>query len=223
MEKFVRTMDTRCGVRHGGVDVRGRAHGAMNTELSRHMQNLKQVGDLKGIQNVMHVDCLRCVQRSTDALICAKLVPPSCAITMSEIEAAWQVLRKERQGASNQELMKVLSSAAQSSAPIHRFCRLVTRMWLMSPPESVVESMASVVEDVFGTHRQLDHSNAALELQVRWNGPTVFKANRIVESVLARNPHRFVRTSVDVTSFLEGTVIRKHLEGRADRVTCFSQ
>ena len=52
----------------------------------------------------------------------------------------------------------------------------------LSPPESVVESMGSVLKAVFGQHRQLKHCNAAKELIARRSGPHPLHYDSLIKS-----------------------------------------
>ena len=54
------------------------------------------------------------------------------------------------------------------------------RLWLLSLPESFVESMTSVLGEVFGAYRNLEHESAAEELIIRWNGPDPAHADSVV-------------------------------------------
>ena len=63
--------------------------------------------------------------------------------------------------------------------------------------ESVVESMASVIGEVFGERRNMNHVSAAEELAIRWNGACLAKADRLLggihRRVSAAECHRDVR------------------------------
>ena len=67
-----------------------------------------------------------------------------------------------------------------------------------------------MVEDIFGTHRQLDHRNAEYELMIRWNGPDVHHAEALIQAVQRKFNNNFIRQSVDIRTELLGTVIRRH-------------
>ena len=47
---------------------------------------------------------------------------------------------------------------------VRGYSDLVSRVWLLAAPESVVKSMGNVVQDAFGHHPQLSHESAAREL-----------------------------------------------------------
>ena len=82
----------------------------------------------------------------------------------------------------------------------------------MSPPESVVESMASTAQNVDGTHRQLQHENAAHELQIRWNGPTVFCADGVLEACHARLKGRKFTRAKDIGPRVESLVTKRLIQ-----------
>ena len=209
VSKFIEALLAASDARMDGVDARGNKQGAMNQKLNALMADVRVAGDLKGMQR-LHEDCLAGVKRSMDRLIQERFAPRSSAVDLGSIRASWQFLNKQSTELSNQALLKLLAGEAKVWHELRPYYNFVVRMWLLSPPESVVESMGSVAENVFGTHRQLDHRNAAMELQVRWNGPTVFQADGLVQSVQAKYQHRFGR-ALDIKTNLEGTVIRKHL------------
>ena len=211
---------TACNTRMDGVDARGNKQGAMNQKLNALMSDVRVVGDLTGMQRLVHETCLNGVQRSMDKLIREKCAPASCAVDLATIRAGWQFLREQTPGLPNQALLKLLAREVKVRQDLRPYYNFVVRMWLLSPPESVVESMGSVAENVFGTHRQLDHQNAAMELQVRWNGPAVFQADSIIRAVQAKYHHRFERT-MDIRTNLEGTVIRKHLTQECKTASVF--
>ena len=109
---------------------------------------------------------------------------------------------------TNQEPLKHL--LLRQAAVTKPYLDLVIRMWLISPPESVVESMVSAVKEVFGMHRQLTHANAAMEPAIRWNGPDLCSADQLIGAVVARL--QLGRTTNSGSSaLLAGEVLRRHL------------
>ena len=119
--------------------------------------------------------------------------------------------------ADNRKLFKGLWEMAKDDQSLSDYMAVVVRLWLIWPVESVVESMGSVLKDVFKNSRVLDHDNAAKELIVRWNGPDVAHADGLVDQVLRRNPdmNNFVRASI--AQAVKGTVISRHLSSRHPR------
>lgn len=53
---------------------------------------------------------------------------------------------------------------------IHANILFCFRVWLLYPCESIVESMGSVLKNIFGEHRNLAPENAEKELIIAWNG-----------------------------------------------------
>ena len=210
MSEFVRALYGSCVRRANGVDARGNDKGAMNRQLLVHMDDIRSAGDLQQLQRLAHVSLLGTVKSSIDKLIERKLAPKSAAVDIASLSAAWDFLRVQTAGLSNQKLMPLLAKEAEVQPAVRPFYRFVCRMWLMSPPESVVESMGSVADDVFGRHRQLDHRNADMELQIRWNGPSAFNADCIIRAVQARRAFRF-RRACDIGVSVQSLVIRRHL------------
>ena len=176
------------------------------------MADICRVGDLRQLST----SCLsppilaRAVRDAGLQLAKRKLVPPSCVPTEEQIRVGIGLLREHRD-LSNQQLWKKLVNSRHEGT---KFTDFVTRVWLLSPPESVVESMASIIGEVFGEHRQLDHNNAAAELIVRWNGPSLCHADRLINSVRQRlsagDTFRCTRRTTSITQALEGTVITRH-------------
>ena len=91
----------------------------------------------------------------------------------------------------------------------------------LCPAESVVESMASTVKDMYGVHRQLNHENAAKELIVRWNGPDPSHADFLTQTALKKGGFNFTRSAVSIVSALQGTVIARHKATKCARAHIF--
>ncbi|XP_043241439.1 uncharacterized protein LOC122391496 [Amphibalanus amphitrite] len=219
--KFVAALCDRARARSRGLDVRGNAKGAMNGKLQWAVSDAKIIADLKSLQQVRNVDCLKSVRRSVENLVSQRMVPVSAAVDEEDIMTVYRFLTGQPAGASNQQLLQALLKEATDSRTFERYAHLVIRLWLLSPPESVVESMASVVGDIYGVHRQLDHRNAERELMIRWNGPDVHHSGDLVEAVQCRYNNSFVRGSVDARTAIEGTVVRRHKSTTCRRTTVF--
>ena len=85
----------------------------------------------------------------------------------------------------------------------------------MSAPQPVVGSMASVVKNVFGEHRQLRHTHAAMELAVPWNGPDVTCADEVIQAVRDTYQMKLVRVGQQtINKSLHGTVLSRHYAQR---------
>ena len=83
------------------------------------------------------------------------------------------------------------------------------RLWLISPPESIVESMCSVLGEVFGAHRNLDHESAARELVIRWNGPEPSHADSVVAAARAVLKKNFKTQKSSISTVIAGRMARK--------------
>ena len=79
------------------------------------------------------------------------------------------------------------------------------------PLESVVESMASVIADIFGTRRELSHQNAAKEPKVRWNSPDILAADDLIKTIQGRNNIELVRRTTDTMPSFHGIGIGHHI------------
>jgi len=170
LNTFTSLLCDQSSERAKGQDKRGHTKGTMNHQLSVCMLDIKAAGDLIRLQRTSHVDCLASVERSVGNIIAAKLVPPTCRPNSESIRLAYRAV-SDSKCTTNQELLKLLYDQAKTDPRIQPYLDMVIRLWLLSPPESVVESMASVVEDVFGPHRhKLDPLNAERELIIRSNG-----------------------------------------------------
>ena len=106
--------------------------------------------------------------------------------------AAYSKLRMTKPG-SNQKLLKTLWSDGDQR--LSAYLVIVVRLWLLSPAESVVESMASAVKVVFGIQqaRGLSHESAENDLIIQWNGPNVPHADWLIKAVLKKN--MFIKTT----------------------------
>ena len=216
LHAFTTALIKHCDQRARGEDRRGCKKGSMNHNLSLAMIDVRAAGDLTRIKKTGHVDHLKAVERSIKSLRQQRLIPESANVSLDSLTAAYRFLTSTT-GETNQELYKALHREAQTQALLQPYVNLVTRLWLLFPPESVVESMASVVEDVFGQHRQLSHENAELELMIRWNGPDVHHAGPLISDVQKTYANNFIRKTTDITSSILGSVYRKHVVDRKCR------
>ena len=181
----------------------------MNRQVAVFINDMRNAGDLVQLQRTSHEDCLSSVKGSIDKLVEGNMAPRSATVEMPSVRAAWDFVRKQDAGLSNQELLALLAEETKARPITAPFYSFVVRCWLMSPPESVVESMASTAQNVFGTHRQLQHTNAALELQIRWNGPSVFSADAVLEACLTQfKGRRFTRVK-DIGPQVESIVTQR--------------
>ena len=203
--EFCRVMSRHLRHRRGGLNAAGTRMGTDNQLLMDVMGHVMNVGNLKRIRASGDKLGATDIQRSVEHLVARRVIPPSCRTTLETVRAALSVIRNSDE-TDNQALLKVLYKAPE----LRGYVNLVCRLWLIHPTESVVESMASAVQEVFGVHRQMDHSNAAMELQVRWNGPDPFHADKLLRAVQAKHRFNFSRQSSNVRQALEGTVISRH-------------
>ena len=216
LHAFTAALIDHCEKRAQGQDCRGNTKGAMNQRVSLAMLDIRAAGDLTRLKKTGHVDHVKLVESSIKALVAQKLIPQSAVVSMQSLTAAYTFLSCVS-GDSNRELFKALHKEAQSRVALKPYVDLVTRLWLLCPPESVVESMASVVEDVFGQHRQLNHDNAEKELMIRWNGPDVHHAGDLLAAVQRKYANNFIRKTACITAAVSGSVYRKHVMDRKCR------
>ena len=204
----------RLKYRGAGQDVSGSDKNTANYALGQSMDDIRAVADLHQLanSNVPVPVAARFYREAAERLVRRKLIPVDSVPAEAEVRAVLPLLHRHR-AATNQELWKLLNGHA-SDHSMKMFTDLVTRVWLLSPPESVVESMGSIIAEVFGEHRQLEHGNAAKELIVRWNGPSLCRANRLLARVqrhLSRDDSfRCVRRTTTIGQCFDGTVISRH-------------
>ena len=196
------------------MDARGNTRGCQNASLQTWMTDIRTVGDLTLLaaspSSSMADDVLNAIGR----LQRSGCIPTSVVVPSLSVEMSYRVVRELSQSKGVKDtrvLFKALHRQSLSQPELRPMVNIIIRLWLTWPLESVVESMASVIGDVFGTQRNLDHSNAAKELVVRWNTPDVFAADELIEAVQARNNFEFVRRTNNIRTAFEGTVISRHL------------
>ena len=189
------------------------------------MANIRQVADLHllAVSEAPVSSSASLVREAANKLAAGRLIPRSAVPSAVDIRAALTLLRRQRAW-TNQQLWKLLVSREhRQNLHVKAFADLVTRLWLLSPPESVVESMASIIGEVFGEHRQLNHENAAQELVVRWNGPSLCRADHLLKSVQQKlsgqDTFRCVRRTTTIGQSMDGTVISRHKRA-ADSKAC---
>ena len=211
LEIFLRALIRSCRRRRDGLDARGRSVGASNAHLNSHSYQLRKVADLLELRKVEHPQCLMGVVEAGRELAKVGIVPASAVPSGAAVRAAYDYVRSVPGEVTNECLYRMMHKRAQTDLVLRPYLEVVARIWLMSAPESVVESMASVVKDVFGEHRQLQHKNAAIELAVRWNGPEVVCADGLVKTVQNTFHTKFVRTGQQTMErSLYGTVLSRH-------------
>ena len=186
------------------------------------MNDIREVADLTQIRDSKTESKIRIMKEAASRLVALRIVPASCDVPEASIGAAYRVLHEERCATgTQQQLLKVLWRESEDKSNIRLFVNIVIRLWLVSPTESVVESMGSVVQEVFGVHRQLDHANAAKELIVRWNGPAVNKADDLIRVVQRKQAYKFTRRTDSIKRALDGTVITRHKTAICPRQSLF--
>ena len=214
---FCRTLADHCRRRSHGVDNRGNNHGCDNAKLANNMEDVRMVGDLVQLRAARFAYTTIDVSKASERLTRSGLIPAACPL--ESIRAVYDELRSDKCKAmcTNQELLKHLLLL---KAPMMKpYLDLVVRVWLSSPPESVVESMASAVKEVFGVHRQLSHANAAMELVIRWNGPDLGAADQLVAAVVKLRKSDGGASSS--ASLLTGKVLRRHFDKVCARSRAF--
>ena len=157
-------------------------------------------------------------------LAAVQLIPRSAVPSIESVSAAAAALKVSGLPGKmcNQALLKVLWDSMAEAPAVRPYLNAVIRLWIMCPPESVVESMASVVGDVFGTHRQLDHANAAKELVIRWNGPETAKADAVVKAAASRLNKRFcAQSAANRLKNMVRSVIAKQKRATCQRASIF--
>ncbi|XP_043200760.1 uncharacterized protein LOC122371027 [Amphibalanus amphitrite] len=211
---FCTSIMERLKFRGAGQDVSGSDKNTANNVLGQSMADLRAVADLHQLagSTVPVPVAARLYREAGERLVRRKLIPVDTVPTEGEIRSVLPLLRRHREE-TNQQLWKMLNRHADDHSA-RALTNLVTRIWLLSPPESVVESMGSVIAEVFGEHRQLEHGNAAKELIVRWNGPSLCRADRLLSRVhrhLSRDDSfRCVRRTTTIGQSFHGTVITRH-------------
>ena len=197
----------------------GSRKGTSNSAIMRAMEDIRCVGDLEAIRASQSPVQVWLMVDAIKRLIGSQLIPASADVPHSSLREAFDVLHSEPYArGDNRKLLKLLWQEAKVKPAIKSYINLVIRLWLIAPAESVVESMGSVLKEVFGTHRQLKHENAAKELVVRWNGPDVCHAGSLLRAVQDKKHFNFVRRSVNAKQALEGTVISRHKASKSCRV-----
>ena len=201
---FCEALADHCQQRDHGADRRGNRHGSDNAKLNKHLDDVRLLGHLLQLRSARFVYVTVDMAKASERLQRSGLIP--CSVSMQSIRATFDELHSERcrKFSTNQELLKHLMLT--DVAATKPYVDLVVRLWLLSPTESVVESMASAVKEVFGMHRNLAHHNAAKELVIRWNGPELCSADELVGAVVAK-----MRTSHAPRGLLAGKVLRRHM------------
>ena len=210
---FVHSLRDNCRRRSKGVDSRGASKGRDNDKLTSMMESIRTVSDLCAIQSSPTSSVVGSVLVAASRLHSSGIIPHT--VPVDAVRATYEAL-KELPPSTCKGLFKELYRHNRSSE-MRPYMELVVRAWLVSPTETVVESMAITVKAVFGENRVLDHENAAHELIIRWNGPDLVHADWLIERVLRKNPHfnHFVRTNI--AGAVEGTVISRHRRHRNPR------
>ena len=220
--RFLDTLRDQCSQRERGTDVRGSTKGSHNHVLVEAMGDIRSVADLQALRRSPSSGILRDVDAALRRLERRRIIPATC-VTNACLKAAYTAIHRTRDGLSNQQLYKELWTAAQSDSLLKTYMEVVTRLWLISPAESVVESMASVVKEVFGVHRRLSHEAAATELLVRWNGPDIANTEPLINMVQKKNRFNFCRSGFGIGVAVEGTVIARYKSKRCPTLSMYRQ
>ena len=207
--RFMNTLVERMVCRGRGTKKGEKSVGASNRALNGAMDQLKLVGDLCRLRDIKHESGLAFIESAIECLVLRKLIPSSAKVDRADITAAWQCVSPYTDQ-DTRDLYRVLAREAVCNDRLASYLDLVTRVWLISPVESVVESMASVLNDVYGAHRQLDHANGEKELLIRWNGPEPSQADPLLEFVQQRERFSFKRRgNPTLWESLPGVVMRR--------------
>ena len=217
---FSRALGKHCAKREMGADRRGATKGSHNAKLLNAMEDIRTVADLRELRRSRSSGVLRFVDGAIQRLVATRIIP--AGVPPASLRLAYQAIQETREGLTNQELFKELWKASKTQPELQPFLSLVSRLWLISPAESVVESMGSAVKEVFGAHRQLLHENAAKELIVRWNGPDMCSADGLILEVQRRHKFNFTRSAISITAATEGTVLARHKTKKCPRESFFS-
>ena len=182
------------------------------------MRDIKTVSDLGAIQASPTSSVVGSVGIAASRLPKAGVIPTEASLV--SVRAAYDNLKK-LSPADNGTLFKRLWAIAERDATLSSFMALVVRLWLIWPVESVVESMASVLKNVFKDNRVLDHDNAVKELIIRWNGPDVAHVDGFIEHVLRRNPELNNCVRSNIAQAVESTVISRQRSTRHPRTLIY--
>ena len=204
---FSQALGKHCAKREKGTDRRGATKGSHNSKLLNAMEDVRTVADLQELRRSRSSLVLRSVDSAIHRLVTNRIVPEG--VPPAALRLAYQAIQETEEGLTNQELFKELWKQSKAQPELQPFLSLVSRLWLISPAESVVESVSSVVKDVFGEHRRLLHENAAKELMVRWNGPDLCSADGLILEVQRRNKFNFTRSAISISAATEGTVLAR--------------
>ena len=177
MSDFVQILSNNLQRRMRGEHARRRDVGASNAQLALAMDDVSMVGKLSSVRGLKHQSSLTMVRSAVERLRHQKLIPESADAPGKSLVAAWRYLRELPDDCSDKKMYNELVKESRVNPELRPYVDLVTRVWLLAPSESIVESMGSVIEDIYGDHRQLSHENAARELAICWNGPAVNKAD----------------------------------------------
>ena len=220
MSDFVQILSNNLQRRMRGEHARRRDVGASNAQLALAMDDVSMVGKLSSVRGLKHQSSLTMVRSAVERLRHQKLIPESADAPGKSLVAAWRYLRELPDDCSDKKMYNELVKESRVNPELRPYVDLVTRVWLLAPSESIVESMGSVIEDIYGDHRQLSHENAARELTICWN-KAVNKADGLLRAVQAKYQNNFFRKSANIRRAMEGTVISKHKAAKCHRDLVF--
>ena len=129
---------------------------ANNDILLKQMANIRSVADLVHLRNSKRTlqELVSEVLANMQYLARSGLIPRSCVTSESSVLEAVTVLRSLAcEGPeTSQGLLKALWRLREDKPLLRAYIDVVKRLWLLFPVESVVESMSSILKEVFGTH-----------------------------------------------------------------------
>ena len=170
------------------------------------MPDIREVADIQRLSSGQ-VSASRVVEASR-RLVVRGLIPASAEVSLRSAETTIRVVGGADRN-DNKELLKMLWSRRAEMPELAGYLETCIRLWLISPPESIVESMCSVLGEVFGAHRNLDHESAARELVIRWNGPEPSHADSVVTAARAVMRKRFKTQKNTIGSVIASRMARK--------------
>ena len=183
------------------------------------MHDIRTIADLRELRRSPSSGILKEVDTAQRRLLARRIIPE--CITPASLRVGYQAIKATEEDLPNARLYQELWKATKEMPELKPYFHLVTRLWLCSPSESVVESMASVAKEVFGLHRRLKHESAAKELMVRWNGPELCSAEWLLGEVQRRFGFNFTRSGTSIAGAVEGTVIARQKSTRCPRAPVF--
>ena len=144
---FVRELCQNFSLWERGTDRRGETKGSDNEKLVNNMADIRSVSDLQALRASGSSDILQTVEAALRRLEERRVIPAS-GVTAACLGAAYATLRRTKKGLSNQELFQQLWTAADTKPALRPYVDTVTRLWLISPADGVVQAMQAVATEI---------------------------------------------------------------------------